>query len=101
MDYPQVYSSPLLVMAALCELPQPMSRTRLFFRASIRRGLSMLIISIIVTVDCDCDWTGLELLPDPGAVAELAVVPLAPGEHPAVHRESHGVLAAAVHRHLH
>ena len=36
----------------------------------------------------------------PGAVAQLAVVPLAPAEHSAVHGERHGVLAAAVHRHL-
>ena len=33
--HPQVNSSPLLVMAALCELPQAMSLTLLFFRASI------------------------------------------------------------------
>jgi hypothetical protein len=37
---PHVYRSPLDVMAALCELPQAMSRTRLDFRASISRGLS-------------------------------------------------------------
>ena len=36
----------------------------------------------------------------PGAVAELAVLALAPGEDAAVNGESHGVLAAAVHRHL-
>ena len=43
MDYPQVYSSPLLVMAALCELPQAMSLTLLFFRASI--NLYTIIVS--------------------------------------------------------
>lgn len=37
---PQVYRSPLEVMAALWELPHAMSLTRLDFRASIRRGLS-------------------------------------------------------------
>ena len=40
---PQLYSSPLEVMAALWELPQAMSRIRLVFRASIRRGLSQFL----------------------------------------------------------
>lgn len=40
---PQVYNSPLDVRAALCELPQAMSRMRLVFRASISRGLSQFL----------------------------------------------------------
>lgn len=39
---PQVYSSPLDVMAALWELPQAMSRMRFDFKVSIIRGLSRL-----------------------------------------------------------
>lgn len=40
---PQLYSSPLEVMAALCELPQAMSRMRFVFSASISRGLSQFL----------------------------------------------------------
>ncbi|KAG7276316.1 hypothetical protein CRUP_015639 [Coryphaenoides rupestris] len=40
---PQLYSSPLDVMAELWELPQAMSRMRLVFRASISRGLSQFL----------------------------------------------------------
>lgn len=40
---PQLYSSPLEVMAALWELPQAMSRMRFAFRASINRGLSQFL----------------------------------------------------------
>ena len=40
---PQLYSSPLEVMAELWELPQAMSRIRLVFKASISRGLSQFL----------------------------------------------------------
>ena len=53
---PQVYSSPLEVMAALWELPHAMSRTLLFFSASISRGLSMDILE---------QWPSLPSSPSP------------------------------------
>ena len=40
---PHVYKSPLDAMAALCELPQAMSRMRFDRNASIRRGLSQFL----------------------------------------------------------
>lgn len=40
---PQVYSSPLEVIAALWELPQAISRMRLVFNASISLGLSQFL----------------------------------------------------------
>lgn len=40
---PQVYSSPVQVTAALCELPHAISRILFVFKASTKRGLSQFL----------------------------------------------------------